>query len=115
VLPGLSAGDATSASSDGPVPWPAAKTEGGNPYGDSGAAARISGSMAREPADPVAVGGDEPSHPVGVEAGVLAQCPADRLAQEEVAVVEVGLDRGGQQVEVDAVLGAELADDRGAP
>ncbi len=50
-------------------------------------------------------------HPGRVGPGVLAQRPADRLADEELAVGEVGLDAGGQQVEVDGLVGAELTDD----
>lgn len=57
---------------------------------------------------------DEAAHPAGVDAGVLAQRPADRLAQEEVRVVEVGLDRLGEQAEVGGGAGAELGDHRGA-
>ena len=47
---------------------------------------------AGETAELVAVDVDEGAHPVRVGAGVLPERPADRLAQEEVTVVEVGLD-----------------------
>ncbi len=68
--------------------------------------------------------GDKGADPVGVGAGVVAQGPADRLADEELPpvrregrcrprrTVEVGLDRQHQQVPVEPGAGADLADDR---
>ena len=55
---------------------------------------------AGQPGQPVAEPVHLGAHPVGVGAGVLAQRPADRLAQPERRVVEVGLDGVAQQVEV---------------
>jgi hypothetical protein len=58
---------------------------------------------------------DEAADPPRVDARVLAQGPADRLAQEEVRVVEVALDGVGEQPEVGAGAGAELGEDGRAP
>ena len=60
------------------------------------------------------MGGDEGPHPVGIGLGPLAQRPPDALADEEVAVVEVGDDGVGEQVVIGRVLGAVLDDDRRA-
>ncbi|GAA3232059.1 hypothetical protein GCM10017691_26350 [Pseudonocardia petroleophila] len=57
---------------------------------------------------------DEPADPVGIDAGVLAQSPADALAQEEVRVVEGGLDDVDEEREVDGLARVELGDDRRA-
>src|SRR5439155_772194 len=54
-------------------------------------------------------------HFFGVGPRVLAQRPADRLANEEFAITEVGLDVRVQQFQVGLALEAELADDRNAP
>ena len=43
---------------------------------------------------------DEGAHPVAVRTRVVAQRPADRLADEELRVLLVGLDDAGEQVEV---------------
>ena len=57
--------------------------------------------------------------PTGVDAGVLAQGPADRLADEELPPearpLEVGVDDVGQQVEVGLLAVLELREDGGAP
>src|SRR6266568_6622186 len=69
----------------------------------------------RQRAEPVAVLRDEGTHPIGVGLRVLAKRPADGLAQEEVAIVEVGDHRPGQQPRVGRPFQADLADDRAAP
>ena len=58
--------------------------------------------------------GDEDAHPVAVGAGVVAQRPADGLADEELAVVDIRLDDAGQERQVGVRLVLELADDRAA-
>lgn len=72
------------------------------------------GLPAGERGEPGVVVGADPAHPVGIDARVLAQGPADGLAQEEVRIVEVGLDRVGQQPEGGGPTGAELGDGRAA-
>ncbi len=68
---------------------------------------RLPAGEGREPG----MGVDEPADPAGVDARVLAQGPADGLAQEEVRVGEVGLDRVGEQPDVGGAAGPELRDD----
>ena len=57
---------------------------------------------------------DEGVHPVAVRTRVVAQRPADRLADEELRVLLVGLDDVGEQVEVRIGLVLELAEDGAA-
>ena len=58
---------------------------------------------------------DEGAHPVAVRTRVVAKRPADGFADEELRVLLVGLDDGGEQVEVRVDLVLELADDGAAP
>ena len=58
---------------------------------------------------------DEGAHPVAVRTRVVAQRPADRLADEELRVLLVGLDDAGEQVEVRIGRVLELANDGAAP
>src|SRR4051795_10934393 len=71
--------------------------------------------LASRQAGQVGVGGDERAHPLRVDAGVVAQRPADRLAAEEVRVVDVGLDDVEEERLVEVLAGTDLADDRRAP
>src|SRR4029077_16653850 len=50
--------------------------------------------------------------PVRIRPGIGGERPADRLANEEVAIGEVGLDVGVQQIQVGLLLERDLADDR---
>jgi len=50
----------------------------------------------------------ERAYPVRVGLGVLAQRPADRLAEEEVAVLEVRPDGVGEQLGVGRLLETDL-------
>ena len=74
---------------------------------------------ARQPAQPIRVGPDEVADPRGVCLRVLAQRPAERLADEELlaehGVVQVGHERVRQQVGVGLLAVPELAEHRGAP
>ena len=57
----------------------------------------------------------ERPHPGRIRPGVFAQRPPDRLADEELAIVEVGLDHGGQQGRVRGGLRPQLRRDGGPP
>src|SRR6202165_2933134 len=61
------------------------------------------------------VAGDVADDLVRVDPGVVAQGPADRLADEKVAVGTVGLDAVIEEAEVDRATPADLADDRAPP
>ena len=54
-------------------------------------------------------------HPLRVDAAVVAQRPADRLALEELPSIKVRLDDIGEQGRVGAISGPDLRDDCGAP
>src|SRR6185437_2410220 len=73
----------------------------------------LDGLLVRQGAQLGPPGGHEVQHPGRVRPCILAQRPADRLADEEVRVRQIRFDDRGQQFDVGVGPGIELADDRG--
>ena len=75
----------------------------------------LEGLPAAQAAEPSLVQGDVADDLVRGRPGVVAEGPADRLADEEVAVGQVRLDAVVEEAEVDRAPAADLADDRAPP
>src|SRR3990172_2599156 len=64
-----------------------------------------------ETGEPVTVLDCETGNSLGVGFGVLPQRPPDRLADEELLLLETGLTKREEPIDVRPLLGSDLADD----
>ena len=75
----------------------------------------LSASRTLSPLEAIAMGAHVAAHFLRIRPRILAQCPADRLPDEELAIGEIRLDARIEQPEVSRLLEAKLREDSSPP